>query len=237
MTTSIDPDATLARIVTEHPGAARRFERLGFDYCCGGRQTLADACAARDLDVASVTAALADVDGAAEPEAWATLGPVDLVGHIEATHHRYLHDELPRLAALAGKVQAAHGSRHPELAEVRALVGELRLDLEPHLAKEERILFPAIRVLFNGSPGQVPGGTLRMPISVMLAEHDATAVLLDRLRRTTGDYVPPPDACTSFRALYDGLAELEADTHLHVHKENNLLFPAVAAREDELTGA
>ena len=33
------------------------------------------------------------------------------------------------------------------------------------------------------------------------------------------------------REFYDGLADLEADTHLHVHKEHNVLFPAVVALE------
>jgi regulator of cell morphogenesis and NO signaling len=233
MTASIDPGATLATIVTEHPATARHLERLGLDYCCGGRRSLAAACAAQGLDVAAVAASLAGDDGG-PPADWAAMGPADLVDHLEATHHRYLHDELPRLVALADKVLGAHGARHPELAEVRALVGELRADLEPHLAKEEEVLFPRIRALFSaGESPSSPCGPLRQPISVMLAEHDRTGVILDRLRRTAGDYTVPADACASYRALYAGLAELEHDTHLHVHKENNLLFPAVGARDAE----
>jgi regulator of cell morphogenesis and NO signaling len=63
----------------------------------------------------------------------------------------------------------------------------------------------------------------------MSTEHDRDGELLAELRRLTGGYVPPSDGCASYRALYDGLAELEADTHLHIHKENNVLFPMATA--------
>jgi regulator of cell morphogenesis and NO signaling len=115
------------------------------------------------------------------------------------------------------------------------------LDLEPHLTREERVLFPLVRRLAGGAAGpsanQGPGGalpcggTVRNPIAVMLADHDQAGALLARLRTLTDDYAPPPDACASYRAYYRALAELDADTHLHVHKENNLLFPAVLALE------
>ena len=62
----------------------------------------------------------------------------------------------------------------------------------------------------------------------MLAEHDRAGELLATLRRITDGYQPPADGCASYRALYAGLAELEADLHLHVHKENNILFPRAA---------
>ena len=45
----------------------------------------------------------------------------------------------------------------------------------------------------------------------------------------TDGYNPPDWACNTFRALYDGLAKLEKNTHQHVHKENNVLFPKALA--------
>ena len=165
------------------------------------------------------------------------MAPDALVDHLEATHHAYLHAELPRLSALADKVVAAHGARHPELSEIRLAYETIRADLEPHLAKEEQVLFPMIRAL-AGAATTAPRfhcGTLQNPISVMLREHDQVGDLLATLRRLTQDYQAPADGCASYRALFDGFAELEADTHLHVHKENNVLFPAVVAYEAELT--
>jgi len=225
---------SLAELVTSAPGAARVLERFGLDYCCGGQQRLGDACASRGVDSAAVLEALAALAPEPEPD-WASMPPDRLVDHLEATHHAFLKSELPRLGALAEKVAGVHGRRHPELEETRATFEALRADLEPHLLKEERVLFPMIREL--AAPAALPVfhcGTLRNPISVMRVEHDRVGDLLARLRALTGGYQTPADGCASYRALFEGLAELEADTHLHVHKENNLLFPAVLALESRL---
>ena len=166
------------------------------------------------------------------------MGLTDLVDHLEATHHRYLWDELPRLSALVAKIVSVHGDRHPELAQVEACFGEIRHDLEPHLLKEERVLFPMIRELDVATePVSFHCGTLRNPISMMLREHDAVGDLLAQLRRLTNGYRPPADGCASYVACYAGLAEMEADTHLHIHKENNLLFPRVVRIESELAAS
>lgn len=232
--TTIATDVTLAALVDEHPAVAHELERLGLDYCCGGRRSLGDACAGAGLDAHEVVALLRDADAAApdRPAPWVGLGPAELVDHLEAVHHRPLDAELPRLAALSEKVRDVHGDRHPELVDVDATLTELRADLEPHLRKEEVVLFPMIRELATADVApSFHCGTLRNPISVMLVEHDRAGELLHRMRTLTGGYAPPDDACASYRALYEGLADLEADTHLHVHKENNVLFPMVLELE------
>jgi regulator of cell morphogenesis and NO signaling len=118
-----------------------------------------------------------------------------------------------------------HGGRHPELSSVRALVREIRADLEPHLQKEERILLPAIHDLARG-PRAFPFGSVANPVQMMLLEHDRAGELLAALRAATGGYAVPADACASYRSLYERLEVLETDTHLHIHKENHTLFPA-----------
>ena len=228
---SITTEITLAELVSADPAAAPVLEGHGLDYCCGGQRTLRDACASAGIDAERVLVDLA----AAPPQptaSWATMAPAELVDHLESTHHAYLHAALPRLDELAAKVAGVHGERHGELSDVAATVVELRADLEPHLAKEERILFPMIRELVSSdATPQFHCGSLRNPILVMLREHDRAGELLADLRRLTDAFTVPDDGCASYRALYDGLAELEADTHLHVHIENNLLFPAVLAIE------
>jgi regulator of cell morphogenesis and NO signaling len=227
----LDPAVTLGELVNQLPGSARVLESYGLDYCCGGRRSLDDACRTLGIGVDQVLSALGDVRIEAVPD-WVAMGPAELVDHLESTHHRYLHSELPRLDALAEKVASVHGERHPELLDVLADVKELRDDLEPHMAKEERVLFPMIRQLCAADePVEFHCGSLRNPISMMLIEHDRAGALLEQLRERTDEYVVPPDACASYQALYRGLAELDSDTHLHVHKENNLLFPAVIELE------
>ena len=137
-----------------------------------------------------------------------------------------------RHGAGRGGEDHVHGARHPELADITSTYEDLRADLEPHLLKEERVLFPMIRELAvsTGAPS-FHCGSLRNPISVMLSEHDAVGDLLATLRRLTDGYTPPADGCATYAACFSAMAEIEADTHLHVHKENNLLFPAVIALE------
>ncbi len=235
---TIDPTMTLGALVNLHPELAREFERRGLDYCCGGGESLADACESRGLGSAAIAAELAVIATEDSAGDWSTMAAADLVDHLEATHHRYLWDELPRLSALVAKIVSVHGERHPELDAVSARYEEMRADLEPHLLKEERVLFPMIRELAaaDSSPS-FHCGTLRNPISVMLSEHDAVGELLARLRQLTNGYQPPTDGCASYVACFAALAELEADTHLHIHKENNLLFPLVLRMESELSAA
>lgn len=237
----IDPNATLAALVTARPAIAATLDRVGLDYCCGGRRTLAHAADAAGLDLDTVLEILNRVNET-EPdtgiEDWTAMPPTDLVDHLEATHHAYLREALPRATALADKVASVHAERHPELVVVAQLVAELRAELEPHLLKEERILFPMIREL--GAAKQTPQfhcGSLANPIRVMAFEHDHAGDLLARLRVATAGYAVPDDGCASYRALYVTLAELEADTHLHVHKENNVLFPAVLDAEASIGGS
>ncbi|HOT34554.1 MAG TPA: iron-sulfur cluster repair di-iron protein [Microthrixaceae bacterium] len=228
---NISTDHRLAEIVDLVPGAPRVLESFDLDYCCGGQRPLGDACDLAGIDVAEVIEALAGLDDGPAPD-WVPMSPALLVDHLEATHHAYLHAELPRIEALADKVVGVHGARHPELVEVARLCTSLREDLEPHMAKEERVLFPMVRELASAvSPPSFHCGSVANPISMMMREHEQTGSILEALRSQTDGYHAPDDACASYRALYEALDALEADTHLHIHKENNVLFPAVLELE------
>lgn len=235
--TATTTDTSLGEVVSAQPGAARVFQQHGLDFCCGGSRSLGEACESGGVDVDVVLGDLAALAPVPEPD-WASMGPAELVDHIEATHHEYLHAELGLLASLAAKVAEVHGERHPELTDVYKTYSELQADLEPHLAKEEQILFPMIRELAaaDASPS-FHCGSLRNPISQMLSDHDRAGELLEQLRDLSRDYAVPEDGCASYSSLYQRLEQLEADTHMHVHKENNVLFPAVLEIESRLANA
>ena len=234
---TISPEITLAELINQHPSLARNLEKLGLDYCCGGRLSLAQAATDKGLDPAAVVTELSLV---AVPEnvPWLNLGARDLVDHVERTHHEFLWQEMPRVSALLNKIVEVHGGRHPELATIRATYEQLRAELEPHMRKEELMLFPAIRALAGEeAPPTFPFGSVKNPISKLLSEHDQAGELLEQLREQTNGYQAPADGCATYQATFAGLAGLEADTHLHVHKENNLLFPMVVALEADIDAA
>ena len=146
----------------------------------------------------------------------------DLIEHILVTYHRPLEEELPRLEQMGAKVVRVHGQRMPEvLPELLSVLRGLKHELLSHMMKEERILFPIIR--------QGVGSSADGTISVMQREHDSAGEALQRLRELTGGYEVPAGACNTWRALWHGLAALEADMHQHIHLENNILFPRALA--------
>ncbi len=234
----IDANTSLGGIVTENSARAAVLERYGLDYCCGGSRSLADACAGAGLAVEEVLVALLEAGearGSCDAEV-AGATPAALTHHILERHHAFLYDQLPRLDELAAKVAEVHGENHPELRQVRAVSGRLAHELMVHMAKEEQILFPAIRGLEDPDEMPVHGcGTLASPIRVMLMEHDDAGAALSELHRLTDGYRVPPDACPSYTMMLQGLAALETDVHLHIHEENNILFPAALAQDSEFT--
>jgi regulator of cell morphogenesis and NO signaling len=235
---------TVGNIVRERIGAARVFERFGIDYCCGGDVPLEAACRQSGVGVDEVCTALEE-EASALPEAgepdWATLSLTELADDIVARHHTWLRSELPRLGGLIDRVLDAHGANHPELNELRDVFAALQNELYSHMMKEERVLFPIIRQLEEARAQglgsiQFHCGSVNNPIRVMEHEHDDAGAALRRMRELTGGFQPPEDACESYRALLAGLQDLETDLHLHIHKENNILFPGAADLEAELSG-
>lgn len=233
---TITVETTVGQLVADRPSRSRLFQKLGIDFCCGGKKPLAEVCASKGLDAQSVLQVLlaSETDGPREVDA-AAMGLADLCDHIEATHHAYLRHELPRLEMMINKVASVHGDRFPWMREVQAVFCDFQDELTSHMAKEEQILFPIIRALEQGdarSPSAC-GGTIAHPIKVMEEEHEGAGNALEQFRTLTRDYTPPEGACNTFRATLDGLAQLEADMHQHVHKENNVLFPRALALEAE----
>ena len=240
---NITQDTPVGSIVADRIGRARVFEHLGIDYCCHGATPLEKACVERSLDLGHVLAEIAESDlrGAKEDVDrvdYSAMSASNLADHIVSTHHVYLRQELPRLAGLIDKVVAAHSGKHPELFDLRRTFAELHQELESHLMKEERVLFPLVKQLEAAlEPFSIHCGTVENPIRVMEHEHDSAGSALQRIRELTSNYQAPADGCASFTALYDGLSCLESDLHLHIHKENNILFPKAAALESALMSA
>jgi regulator of cell morphogenesis and NO signaling len=229
---------TLADLAATSLSAIRILERYGLDYCCGGKQALEDACFAKGLAPDQI---LREIDDAARATTadrdWQTVPLDELVTHIVEKHHVYLKLELPALEARIKKVVAVHGARDPQrLPRLAAVFAGLRQELEMHLHKEEAILFPFIvqygRAESRNQPTPpVPFGSIANPIAAMEHEHADAGDALQEMRDLTDGYNPPAYACSTVRALYEGLRALEEDLHVHIHLENNILFPRAIGLE------
>ncbi|HEX7297341.1 MAG TPA: iron-sulfur cluster repair di-iron protein [Pyrinomonadaceae bacterium] len=230
---------TVREYALEIPAATRIFEKLGIDYCCGGGKSLVDACTAAGVSVDKVLDSLnANFKSIATSAArdWQALSQAELITHIVDKHHAFTREELVRLEALLAKVSAVHGQNHPELFEIQDQFGKLHGELEPHMLKEESVLFPYIvrmeeAAAANQTVPPPPFRTVQNPVRVMMAEHDAAGYILGKMREASLNYAVPPDGCISYKTLYSALAVLEVDLYQHIHLENNILFPRAVELE------
>jgi len=236
---TFNTNQTVRDMATENPASIRVFESFGIDYCCRGRQSLDEACAAEGVPVEKILTELTAASQAApleRVESWLDATLTALTAHIVDTHHAFVKQETPRLQALLEKTIGAHGAGHPELALIKDSFNAMADELSSHMFKEERILFPYLERLEQaaqeGGPAiRPPFGTVANPIRMMMAEHDQAGELLKRIRIASQDFAVPDTACPTFAALYRGLEEFERDLHLHVHLENNILFPRAVELE------
>ena len=231
---------TIREIALAAPATTRVFEEFKIDYCCGGRKPFADACLDAGIDpnilASRIDAVIHSQDGIDDSDHPEDKKPSALIDYILAKHHIFTASEIERLTPLMAKVATRHGEHHPELFELQSVFCALADSLTPHMRKEETVLFPYIQQLESSRDANisVPSphfGTVQNPIRMMMADHDADGERLQRMRKITGDYTLPDDACPSFTALYAGLQDLERNLHRHIHLENNVLFPAAAQLE------
>lgn len=228
-----DIHQTVREIAIDNPAAVLVFESLGIDYCCGGKRPLQEACERANVPVAQVMKLLADLGTESIPPeetAWNGASVRDLMEHIVGRHHSYVRQEGPRLETLLDKVVDRHGNDHPELLSIRDLFSAMQQELVTHMFKEEHVLFPYLQKMEIAARagGPAPSAcfdSVATPIARMLADHDDAGELLAKIRALSGNYQAPAGACPSYIGLYRGLQDFERDLHLHVHLENNILFP------------
>ena len=231
MKQTLETTSTLGELSRAYPSLIPCFWEKGLDFCCGGNQTIAELCAERRWDPDGFLAELSNHLEAAGPvPSWEPGSQAPLIDYILERFHEGHRRDFATLEGLVAKVTRVHGARWPRLHEIAELVSDLITDIEPHMMKEERILFPIILGLAGHPVGGLPPMmSPRGPIQVMLMEHEQVGRILDKLVEATDRFTPPEWACNTLRGLFALLEKLNLEIRLHVHLENNVLFPMVPA--------
>jgi regulator of cell morphogenesis and NO signaling len=234
---------SVGQIVAGDYRTAAVFNKFGIDFCCNGNVSIEQACEKIDLDPEEVERDIQQVLSISSDEKSdsedRTSWPLDrLADYIEKKHHRYVTEQIPVLESYLDKIVNVHGKNHPELREIRKWFHESAGDLTVHMKREELILFPLIRKMVNGKytkQEQVSSsyGSVRNPIQKMMQEHEIEGERFQMIRLLSGNYTVPDDGCTTYRLTYDLLKAFEEDLHLHIHLENNILFPKAIEWEKE----
>lgn len=231
---------TLGELTAQNFAAARIFEESGLDFCCGGKRTLEEACDAKGIDVDELISKLERIDeinsASTHFNQWE---PDFLVDYIINNHHYYIKNTTVSIDHHLDRVIAAHSDRFPELLQLKKVYNTMKEDLSLHMMKEEKMLFPYIKKMSaaakNSLPLSIPPfGSIKNPIEVMEEEHSEAGGDMEDIKKLTNNFTPPKNACGTFKVLYEELKDFEKDLHIHVHLENNILFPKAIELEDEL---
>jgi len=107
---------------------------------------------------------------------------------------------------------------------------EVDKEMFEHMADEEGKLFPTIKEIVktknnNAVYSKVEGQSFSEMVTATEGEHDSVGDAVKEIRELSADFTIPEDACTSYKLLFKMLEEFENDLFIHIHLENNILFP------------
>jgi regulator of cell morphogenesis and NO signaling len=237
----ITQEPTIGQLVAVNYRTAAVFKKHNIDFCCNGNRTMANAAMENNTDLAQLESEIDQVMEAPgsdniDYKSW----PLDLLAdYIEKKHHRYVKAQIPILGEYLTKLCKVHGQKHPELFEINELFDDSATEFKNHMQKEELMLFPYIRKLViakqENKPAQpAPFGTVQNPIQMMMNEHTTEGDRFRKISELSNNYVAPADGCNTYRVAFALLKEFEDDLHLHIHIENNILFPKAIELETAL---
>lgn len=239
-TISKNTQKQIGHFVAEDFRTAAVFTKYKIDFCCNGNRTIEEACTKKGIDsnmlIDELEAVLnSKTDQTIDYKSW----PLDLLAeYIEKKHHRYVEEKIPILRQFLDKLCSVHGERHPELFEINELFTASAGELTAHMRKEELVLFPFVKRMVNAKLGHTtiqppPFGTVENPIAMMMQEHDNEGARFRQIAELTNNYTPPADGCNTYIVTFAMLNEFEQDLHLHIHLENNILFPEAIKLEQQ----
>lgn len=243
----VQKNQIIGELVAKDYRSAGIFKKYGIDFCCQGNRTINDACEAHKVDTSVVLAELNSMGSATSStnstsatgidfQSW----PLDLLAdYIEKTHHRYVQDKSLEIIQYLAKICEVHGNNHPELFKIKELFTKVVENLLMHMQKEEMVLFPFIRKMEqtkrSGQFLERPSfGSIKNPIATMEDEHLAEGDRYREIDNLSNHYTVPKDGCSTYQVTYTMLKEFEEDLHMHIHLENNILFPKSILLEEQL---
>lgn len=223
---AIHTETPIGEIVVNDFRAAEIFKNAGIDFCCGGKKSLATACKEKSIDPLPLINQLKELENkpANQTTDFKNWEIGFLADYIVNTHHKYVLKTLPELVFYTQKIASVHGNHHPELLEVASLFENINSELLLHLRKEEDVLFPAIKEALRSNSPEVKA-VISTEIARMSNEHEFAGGAMDKINEITSGYQIPEDGCNTYHVSFKLLQQFEDDLHVHVHLENNILYP------------
>ncbi len=225
-------NTTIGEIVATDFRTAAIFSKYNIDFCCKGNRTLEEACKNKNTKPDEINIELNQISNSIKSQdidynSWSLDFLSDYIINI---HHKYIVEKTPILNQYITKLCKVHGANHPELFEINELFKQISINLATHMQKEELVLFPYIKSMINAKSNKLANTsphfkTITNPITIMEEEHTAEGERIAKISELTKNYMPPEDACTTYKVTFQMLKDFQEDLHRHIHLENNILFP------------
>lgn len=227
---------TVGSIVKQDIRAAKIFNNHNLEFCCDGAKPLELICKESNVSLDDVIRELRELEegGDVGSPDFDSMELDDLTLYIENEHHKYTADSVSFIKLGLERLVRVHSITHPEVVGVKRIFDDMAGHLTVHMKKEELMLFPFVRKLarFGGEAmKRSVFETVAEPIRAMRSDHDHEGEKLRELERLTDNFKIPKDGCETFSATYSAIKELKMDLHVHIHLENNILFPKAIALE------
>ena len=228
----ISEKTSVGDIVKNHFQTVKIFDEHQIDFCCGGKQSLLEACENKSLNTKEIISELEEVIKIP------VLGPkfnemslTELIEYIKKMHHSYVREQIPLISKLLNKIEEVHGHLHPEIEMINVHFKKSVEQLDLHMKIEEE-LFPIIEQLESNNHNH--SLHIEESISALIQDHENEGSRFEEISNLTLGYQAPEGACRTYLAAYDNLQAFEKDLHRHVHLENNILFPKAIKLEKAL---
>lgn len=231
---------TLDELAIRIPASIELFERYGLNYYQNGKQTLREACSGAGLSFPAIDAELSQLE-----EAQLTLEDMSadrLIDFLNGRCHAAEKELLRSVhTAIRKRMKTATGAEEMTLLLIEPLFRQLRELLLEHCRKEDELFFPFMRKLValhrSKELKTLPAarGFIRNPLLILESEHVVITDLLVTIKQTARQFLSETESTPEYLALMQQMFLFERDLHLHLHIENNILFPKLMLLEEALS--
>lgn len=233
-------DLTILEISSFMPASVDVFESFNIDYYRKGYRTLEDACRDCNVDIVCVSDTIAELELSGAHEVIDVnhfdLCLKELISRIRNKFHAGETVQLRKLESKFAQIAEAH----PNLELARSIqmeFKELAADFIFHAIHEEENLFPYIIRLYEADEHNDPSLLRTLFHTDMILyeeEHDDSTQKIGHVRSSLCilQSVYPDEKLIS--ATLEDLDRFIRELHLHLHFENNIVFPKAKNLEARL---
>lgn len=220
---------TVAKIVTTNIESASIFNEYGINFYSKGNMTLEEACNDGKVPITSLVEDLSQLEAiSTRPKHFAEMSTKRLSDLILLRHHRFAEKKLIFIKHTLAKTIHTNESEQANLQLIKNAFEKLSEYLVAHMQYQEEIVFPVITMM-GGQKAISPSSFMILikPLGSLGREIEKELENLRIVVRAARNGCIKPENRSIYATINDATMVLENDLKVHMHLENNILFPKV----------